>query len=49
MVGKIENTMKTIVMTGGTAGIGLAALQQIRRSDVGFTRGLVGGADGVVG
>jgi NAD(P)-dependent dehydrogenase (short-subunit alcohol dehydrogenase family) len=35
MTGKVKNTMKTIVMTGGTAGIGLAALQQIRRnSDV---------------
>jgi NAD(P)-dependent dehydrogenase (short-subunit alcohol dehydrogenase family) len=32
MVGQIKNTMKTIVMTGGTAGIGLAALQQIRQS-----------------
>jgi NAD(P)-dependent dehydrogenase (short-subunit alcohol dehydrogenase family) len=27
-----ENTMKTIVMTGGTAGIGLVAVQQIRQS-----------------
>jgi NAD(P)-dependent dehydrogenase (short-subunit alcohol dehydrogenase family) len=32
MAGKVRNTLKTIVMTGGTAGIGLAAVQQIRRS-----------------
>jgi NAD(P)-dependent dehydrogenase (short-subunit alcohol dehydrogenase family) len=43
MAEKVENTMKTIVMTGATAGIGLAALQQLRRaSDV---RLLVGARD----
>src|ERR1700685_3674233 len=45
MAGKVKNTMKTIVMTGGTAGIGLAALQQIRgSSDVRLLAGARGQA-----
>jgi NAD(P)-dependent dehydrogenase (short-subunit alcohol dehydrogenase family) len=49
MAGKVKNTMKTIVMTGGTAGIGLAALQQIRRSsDVRLLVGARGQASAAV-
>jgi NAD(P)-dependent dehydrogenase (short-subunit alcohol dehydrogenase family) len=49
MAGRVKNTMKTIVMTGGTAGIGLAALQQIRQSsDVRLLVGARGQASAAV-